>query len=112
MTSKQMYPKQYDLDGVYFRVKRGNKWCNRCFSDLTGEEQNEFLKKYDSKALGRLLTILDDAMADLVFQYAEECPDKERWFADYLRNLIKMRATGLRYVAADLGVREVGLDED
>ena len=27
-----------DLDGVYFRVKRGNKWDNVCFTDLTDDE--------------------------------------------------------------------------
>lgn len=28
-----------DLDGVYFRVQRGGKWVNRCWTDLTKEEQ-------------------------------------------------------------------------
>ena len=29
-----------DLDGVYFRIKRGNKWQDICFSDLTDEEMD------------------------------------------------------------------------
>lgn len=27
-----------NLDGAYFRVERGGKWCNVCFTDLTDEE--------------------------------------------------------------------------
>lgn len=27
-----------DLDGAYFRVERGGKWKNICFTDLTDEE--------------------------------------------------------------------------
>lgn len=26
------------LDGVYFRIKRNDKWENVCFSDLTEED--------------------------------------------------------------------------
>lgn len=33
-----MYPVQRDLDGVYFRVKRGDKWKPVCYTDLTEEE--------------------------------------------------------------------------
>lgn len=29
------------LDGVYFRVKRDEKWGNACFSDLTPEEREK-----------------------------------------------------------------------
>ena len=30
-----------NLDGVYFRVQRNNKWQSICFSDLTEEEKNK-----------------------------------------------------------------------
>lgn len=30
---------QRNLDGVYFRVERGGKWENVCFSDLTQQER-------------------------------------------------------------------------
>lgn len=33
-----------DLDGVYFRVKREDKWCNVCFSDLTDSEKTEVMQ--------------------------------------------------------------------
>lgn len=29
-----------NLDGVYFRIKREDKWENICFSDLTEEEMD------------------------------------------------------------------------
>lgn len=32
-----------NLDGAYFRVKRGGKWQNICFSDLTDEEMDAVL---------------------------------------------------------------------
>lgn len=42
------YPKQRELDGVYFRVQRDGKWNNICFSDLTdGEKQNVLDGKTD-----------------------------------------------------------------
>ena len=33
-----------ELDGVYFRIKRDNKWQNICFSDLTEEEMKEVMQ--------------------------------------------------------------------
>ena len=33
-----------NLDGVYFRVKRDDKWQNICFTDLTNEETDTILK--------------------------------------------------------------------
>ena len=31
--------KKYDMDGIYFRIKRNDKYENVCFSDLTDEER-------------------------------------------------------------------------
>lgn len=33
-----------NLDGFYFRVRRGEKYENLCFTDLTRDEQEELLK--------------------------------------------------------------------
>lgn len=33
-----------ELDGVYFRVKRGKHWESICFSDLTDEEMDRVLE--------------------------------------------------------------------
>jgi len=46
---KEIYNKQEirfmdrRLDGMYFRVKRDEKWCNVCVSDMTDEELDEYL---------------------------------------------------------------------
>ena len=37
-------PKKRDMDGIYFRVKRDGKWTNRCWTDLTDWEREEFGK--------------------------------------------------------------------
>lgn len=37
-----------NLDSVYFRIKRNNKWMTVCFSDLTDEEKE---KMGDGKTL-------------------------------------------------------------
>lgn len=34
-----------NLSGVYFRAKRGEKWDNVCFEDLTDQEQDDILSK-------------------------------------------------------------------
>ena len=31
--------KKYDMDRIYFRIKRNGKYENVCFSDLTNEER-------------------------------------------------------------------------
>ena len=46
-----------ELDGVYFRVKRGDKWENCSFSNWSDEEQEEILKKKDLNWLRSLASI-------------------------------------------------------
>jgi len=36
-----------NLDGIYFRVCRNEKWDNVCFSDLTQEEMENVMKNRD-----------------------------------------------------------------
>ena len=31
---------QRNLDGIYFRVKRGDMWLNVCYSDMTQDERD------------------------------------------------------------------------
>lgn len=42
------------LDGFYLRVKRGDRYVNRCFSDLTEEEQDNWLAKLSDEGLRRM----------------------------------------------------------
>lgn len=61
----KIYPVQRDLDGVYYRQKRGKKFCNVCFTDLTKEEQEEILKKYDTKQLCRMAYLMADTICKI-----------------------------------------------
>lgn len=47
-----------ELDGVYFRVKRNNKWQNICFSDMTEDEMREVINGRDKQWLEELCIIL------------------------------------------------------
>lgn len=37
------YPVKRNLDNVYFRVKRDNRWDNVCFSDMTEAERDSVM---------------------------------------------------------------------
>lgn len=54
-----------NLDGVYFRIKRDNKWENICFSDMSTEERLEVLKNKDNEFLKRLCLIMAEALRQL-----------------------------------------------
>lgn len=36
-----------NLDGIYFRVKRDEKWDNVCFSDMTEDEMEDVMNNRD-----------------------------------------------------------------
>lgn len=47
-----------NLDGVYFRIKRDDKWQNICFSDLTEEEMDEVMKDRPEEWLRSMCKLL------------------------------------------------------
>lgn len=47
-----------NLDGVYFRIKRGDSYDNVCFSDLTDEQMDEVLKDQSEEWLRSLCKTL------------------------------------------------------
>ena len=47
-----------NLDGVYFRIKRDEKWQSICFSDLTEEEMDEVMKNKTKEWLCNMCKIL------------------------------------------------------
>lgn len=51
-----------NLDGVYFRIKRGDKWENLCFSDLTTEEQDNVMEGRPDTWLKSMCKILADTI--------------------------------------------------
>lgn len=51
-----------NLDGVYFRVQRDDKWDNVCFSDLTDTEKVEVMKNRDTEWLKSMCIILTNTI--------------------------------------------------
>ena len=67
-----------DLDGIYFRVKRNNRWESVCFSDLTDEEMDKVLEgrsvqwmKNTCKNLGKTIRSIRDSQ-EVSSGYKEE----------------------------------------
>lgn len=59
------YPKKRELTGVYYRMKRDNEFENVDFADMTEEEMNSVLEKYDRETLIRMCKILGKAVQDI-----------------------------------------------
>ena len=57
----------HNLDGVYFRVKRDDKWQNICFTDLTNEETNTILKDRTGTWLLSMLEVLLNVYTTILF---------------------------------------------
>lgn len=51
-----------NLDGVYFRVKRGDRYENVCFSDMTTEERDAVLVNRPVEWWKSLAYILGDVI--------------------------------------------------
>ena len=51
-------PKERNLDGVYFRVKRDGKYQSICFSDLSEQEMDEVLAGRSEEWLKGMCKIL------------------------------------------------------
>ena len=47
-----------NLDGVYFRVERDDKWHNVCFSDLSEAEMDKVLSNWNEDQLRRMCKVL------------------------------------------------------
>ena len=63
--NKNVIPIPRELDGIYYIVERDGKWCNRCFTDLTTDEQEEMIKKYDAEGLKRMVMLLAKILRDI-----------------------------------------------
>ena len=65
----EKYPVERELDGFYYRVKRGEKFVNRCFTDLTDEEQTEFISRYEKEGLMRMCKTLASVLRQIGDQF-------------------------------------------
>ena len=72
----EKYPVKRNLDGIYFRVYRNGTWQNICFTDLTVQEREEVLVKYNRQALTRLVYVLTTTMGEIDEQIH---PTEEEW---------------------------------
>ena len=77
--NKNIIPIPRELDGIYYRVERDGKWCNRCFTDLTTDEQEEMIKKYDAEGLKRMVMLLAKILRDIgdIFNIVAKDEDDE-----------------------------------
>lgn len=54
-----------NLDGAYFRVKRGEKWKSICFSDLTDEEREKVCEGRSAEWIKSLAYHLADSLKQI-----------------------------------------------
>lgn len=57
------------LDGFFLRVKRGDRYVNRCFSDLTEEEQKKWLAKLSEEGLRSMCMELGKTIRNIGDQF-------------------------------------------
>lgn len=54
-----------NLDGVYFRVKRDEKWENICFTDLTMEEREGLIESKSAEWLKSMVLHLANVIESI-----------------------------------------------
>lgn len=59
------YPEKLDLDTVYVRVQRDGRFVNLSFTDLTRQEQENFLGDLNERALERMCLVLADTLRNV-----------------------------------------------
>lgn len=97
------YPKQRNLDGVYYRVKRDGKYCSRCFTDLTDFEQQEVIAHYNKEQSLRMLSHMLQSMQELAEGALTDTSE--------VLCLAKSFAKQIRYLGDTLDISR-GTDED
>lgn len=75
--ANKKYPVPRELDGVYTRIIRDGKPVNRCFSDLTSEEQERFMQNLDKNGLITLCKHLTEVMRSIADEFDISCKETE-----------------------------------
>lgn len=57
-----IYPVPRNLDSVFVQVSRNGRVFNRCFTDLTDEEQKAFLQTLNMDSLERMCLLMASAV--------------------------------------------------
>ena len=87
-----------NLDGVYFRVKRDDRWQNICFTDLTNEETNTILEDRTEVWLLSMLEVLLNVYDKVISVVPdEELNDIKDLLIDYrMFDSLKFRVVALQ----------------
>ena len=87
-----------NLDGVYFRVKRDDKWQNICFTDLTNEETNTILEDRTEVWLSSIIEVLLKVYDNVISVVSdEELNDIKDLLIDYrMFDSLKFRIVALQ----------------
>ena len=86
------------LDGVYFIVKRDDKWQNICFTDLTNKKTNTVLKDRTGTWLLSMLEVLLNVYDKVISVVSdEELNDINDLLIDYrMFDSLKFRVVALQ----------------
>ena len=63
------YPKERELDGIYFHVRREEQWLNICFTDMTTEEKDMITKDRSWEWMKNLAYRLADVIREIGDQF-------------------------------------------
>ena len=87
-----------NLDGVYFVVKRDDRWQNICFTDLTNEETDTILKDRTEVWLLSMLEVLLNVYDKVISVVSdEELNDIKDLLIDYrMFDSLKLRVVALQ----------------
>lgn len=77
MDTKIKYPVPRELDGVYTRIILDGKPVNRCFSDLTSEEQERIMQNLDKNGLITLCKHITEVMRSIADEFDIICKETE-----------------------------------
>ena len=59
---EEIYPVPRNLDSVFVRVTRNGRVYNRCFTDLTDDEQKTYLQTLNTEGLERMCMLMAGAV--------------------------------------------------
>lgn len=92
-----------NLDGIYFRIKKGEKFENICFSDLTEEEKDEVLdgrsREWIIGLIDRIVVVYEEYTGIDISDFFDKLEEEGLDSLPVLKDLAKMFARNLK----DLG---------
>lgn len=62
---EKKYPREHGLCGLYYRVKRGEKWYSICISDMTNDEIDKVMGDMSVDTMRSAIKTLANAIHDI-----------------------------------------------